>query len=110
MDIIIYILLFAIATVVISCYGIIKEKNKSNDLLNILYSKCYKAIINAFKNKKTLSRKDMEHEILHLKASLFYSRDKLIVQNPSHITTIMINKMLKEGIIEKTTNGYSLKK
>lgn len=110
MDTIIYILLFAIATVIISCYGIVKEKNKSKDLLSVLYAKSYKAIMNSFKKKDTLSRKDMENEIINLKASLFYSRDKLVIQNPSHMTTVMIGKMLNEGIIMKTSNGYSLKK
>ena len=109
MDIIIYILLFAIATIIIYTWGLIKEKNKSNDLLDLLYNKSYKAVLTAFKTKKTLSKKDIENEILNLKASLFYSKDKLVIKDPSHISKILIGKMLKDGVIEKTTNGYSLK-
>lgn len=109
MDIIIYILLFAVATIIIFTWGLIKERNKSNDLLDLLYNKSYKAVMKAFKTKKTLSKKDIENEILNLKASLFYSKDKLVIKDPSHISKILIGKMLKDGVIEKTTNGYSLK-
>ena len=107
--IIIYILLFAIATVIIYTWGLFKEKNKPKDLLDILYSKGEKKVIKAFKYKKCLSRKDIEKELINLKASLFYSKNKLIVQDASHFSKVLVGRLLQKGMIVKCSNGYTLK-
>ena len=109
MDTIIYILLFAIATVIIYIWGLLKEQRKSKDLFDILYKKGEKAIIKAFKDKGCLSKKDIENELVNLKSSLFYTKDKLVITDSSHFAKILIGKMLNNGTIFKTSNGYSLK-
>ncbi len=109
MKYIFYILLFAIATMIIYIWGLLKEQRKSIDLFEILYHKGEKKVLKAFKSKKSLSKKDIENELSNLKSSLFYTKDKLIIKDPTHLTKILIGNMLKKGIIVKTTNGYSLK-
>ena len=109
MKTIFYILLFAFVTVIISIWGLIREKNKTNDLLNILYNKAEKKIIKALKSNKTLSKKQIEKELLNLKASLFYSKNKLVVKDPSSFTVVIIGRLLEKGIIVKVSNGYTLK-
>ena len=104
-----YILLFAIATVIIYIWGMKKEQSKEKELLDNLYKKSEKIVIKSFKQNKTLSRKDIENELSNLKSSLFYTKDKLIIKDPTHLTKVLIGDMLKKGIIVKTTNGYSLK-
>jgi len=54
---IIYVLLFAISTMVIYTWGLIKTRNQSRDLLNILYSKSEKTVLNALKKKGSLTKK-----------------------------------------------------
>ena len=54
-------------------------------------------------------RKDIENEVKNVKASLFYSRDKMVVQNPRSFTKSLINTMINNNVIEKTTDGYILK-
>lgn len=108
MALIMYILLFAVATIIIYTWGLIKEKHKSKDLFEILYKKGEKSVIKSFKSKKYLSKKDIENELVNIKASLFYTKDKLIITDPSHFAKILIGKMLSDGTILKTTNGYSL--
>lgn len=108
MKYILYILLFAVSTIIIYTWGLLKEQHKSKDLLDLLYQKGEKSIIKAFKSNKCLSKSDIEKELLNLKSSLFYSRDKLIIKDPSHLAKILIGDMLKKGTIIKTTNGYSL--
>lgn len=51
MKYILYILMFAIATVIIFSWGMIKEQNKSKDLMNQLYDKAEAKILKAFKKK-----------------------------------------------------------
>ena len=109
MKYIIYILMFAAATVIIFSWGIIKEQNKSRDLMNQLYKKAENNVVKAFKRKDVLSRKDIENEVKNVKASLFYSRDKMVVQNPRSFTKSLINTMINNNVIEKTTDGYILK-
>ena len=109
MKYIIYILMFAAATVIVFSWGIIKEQNKSRDLMNQLYKKAENNVVKAFKRKDVLSRKDIENEVKNVKASLFYSRDKIVVQNPRSFTKSLINTMINNNVIEKTTDGYILK-
>ena len=109
MKYIIYILMFAAATVIVFSWGIINEQNKSRDLMNQLYKKAENNVVKAFKRKDVLSRKDIENEVKNVKASLFYSRDKMVVQNPRSFTKSLINTMINNNVIEKTTDGYILK-
>ena len=109
MKYIIYILMFAAATVIVFSWGIIKEQNKSRDLMNQLYKKAENNVVKAFKRKDVLSRKDIENEVKNVKASLLYSRDKMVVQNPRSFTKSLINTMINNNVIEKTTDGYILK-
>ena len=109
MKYIIYILMFAAAKVIVFSWEIIKEQNKSRDLMNQLYKKAENNVVKAFKRKDVLSRKDIENEVKNVKASLFYSRDKMVVQNPRSFTKSLINTMINNNVIEKTTDGYILK-
>lgn len=109
MKYIVYILMFAVATVIVFSWGIIKEQNKSRDLMSQLYKKAENNVLKAFKRKDVLSRKDIENEVKNVKASLFYSRDKMVVQNPRSFTKSLINTMINNNVIEKTTDGYILK-
>ncbi len=109
MKYILYILMFALATVIIFSWGIIKEQNKSKDLMNQLYKKAETKIIKAFKKRQVLTRRDIENEVKNIKASLFYSKDKMVVQNSSKFTKNIINAMINRNLIEKTDEGYILK-
>lgn len=105
-----YILLFAIATVIIYIWGMKKEQSKEKELLDNLYKKSEKIVIKSFKQNKTLSRKDIENELTNVKSSLFfYSKHKLVIKDPSHLAKIIIGNLLNNGTIIKTTNGYTLK-
>lgn len=109
MKYILYILMFALATVIIFSWGIIKEQNKSKDLMSQLYKKAETKVLKAFNKKQVLTKKDIESEVKNIKASLFYSKDKMIVQNSSSFAKNIINTMINRNLIEKTTEGYVLK-
>ena len=61
-----YILLFAIATVIIYIWGMKKEQSKEKELLDNLYKKSEKIVIKSFKQNNTLSRKDIENELTNV--------------------------------------------
>ena len=104
-----YILLFATSTIIIYIWGIKKEQNQEKELLDNLYKKSEKIVIKSFKENKTLSRKDIENELSNVKSSLFYTKQKLVIKDPSHLAKIIIGNLLTSGTIIKTTNGYTLK-
>ena len=82
--------------------GYEKEQSKEKELLDNLYKKV-KIVIKSFKQNKTLSRKDIENELTNVKSSLFYSKHKLVIKNPSHLAKIIICNLLNNGTIIKTT-------
>jgi len=96
---IIYVLLFAISTMVIYTWGLIKTRNQSRDLLNILYSKSEKTVLNALKKKGSLTKKEIEKELINIKASLFYSKNKLTIKDPNTFSKSVIDTMIKKNLI-----------
>ena len=92
-----YILLFAIATVIIYIWGMKKEQSKEKELLDNLYKKSEKIVIKSFKQNKTLSRKDIENELTNVKSSPFYSKHKLVIKNPSHLAKIIRSEERRVG-------------
>ena len=106
---ILYVLLFAIATMIIYTWGLIKTRNQSRDLLNILYSKSEKAILNALKNKGSLSRKEIEKELINIKASQFYSKNKLAINDPKTFSKSLIDTMMKKNLIVKNDLDGTIK-
>lgn len=74
-----------------------KKQNKSKDLMSQLYKKSETKIIKAFKKKQVLTRRDIENEVKNIKASLFYSRDKIVVQNSSSFAKNIINTMISRN-------------
>jgi hypothetical protein len=108
-----YVLLFAIATMIIYTWGLIKTRNQSKDLLNILYLKSERVVLNSLKKKGSLSKKEIENELIDIKASLFYSKNKLTIKDPKTFSKSVINTMINKNLILKDnlngTNRYILK-
>lgn len=107
---IIYILLFALATVIIYSWGIIKSQNKQKDLMSILYSNGQKKIIKKLKQNETISKSDIENTVKDLKASLFYSKNKIVVTDAKLFSKNLIQIMLENGIIEESTKNSKIYK
>lgn len=110
---ILYILLFAIVTMIIYTWGLLKQRGESANLINILYSKGEKKIIKLIKKKGPMTRKELEVEISGLKASLFYSKQKIIVKDSKLLTKNLLNNMVeKDALVIDNTNmprRYNLK-
>ena len=61
-----YILLFAIATVIIYIWGMKKEQSKEKELLDNLYKKSEKIVIKSFKQNKTYSSESFSILVPHI--------------------------------------------
>ncbi len=100
---IIYILLFALATVIVYIWGLKKTVNRDLDLANHLYSKGKNIILRELKHKKGLSKAEIEFLMKGISSRNFMSRNRAIVNNPKVFTNSLLNLLLEEKSIEEVT-------
>lgn len=106
--ILIYVLLFALSTMIVYAWGIIKSQNKQKDLLDILYVKGEKRVIKELKKNNNMTKIQLQNSLKDLKASLFYSRNKIIVTDPKVFTTTLLRSMEEKGIIKCNNGKYNI--
>lgn len=102
--VVLYVFLFAAATMIIYSWGLIKQRNLNNNLINLLYAKGRKKILGALKKKGSMSRKELEKEIVGIKAASFFSRKRLVVTDPKLLTKNLLDNMVKNQ--ELDVNRY----
>lgn len=106
------VLLVALAVAILYSWGLIKQQRKTEELLNKLYGKAEKRILEAFQKEDILTQQEMASLIEGTKASLFWSKHKLQVTDPSQVTQQVINNLLQRNLIEpvaqKGPKRYSL--
>lgn len=111
MKIIIQILFMAITVAFLTSWGYVKKQRKQEELLNILLKKCEKKILNGFKDKSSLSKKEIEGIIEGTKASLFWSKDKAQIQDARAFSDTIIEFLVNQSVIQKNNkNKYELVK
>ncbi|MTI64972.1 MAG: hypothetical protein FH753_00020 [Firmicutes bacterium] len=111
MEIIIGILFMAVTVAFLIGWGIIKKQKKQEELFYKLLNKCEKKILNRFKNKSSLSKKEIERVIEGTKASLFWSKEKAEIKDPRLLSETIINFLVRRSLIkEKSKNKYELVK
>lgn len=108
-----YIWIFAIITICLYLWGMMKSRNKEQELLRSLYTKGANEVVKILKKNDSMTKKELERQISGISASLFYSKTKAIVQNPSSFIDGLLKEMMEEDIIyiekQKGANRYKLK-
>ena len=100
------ILLFAMATVFVYVWGIIKQRNQAGDLSKLLYSKGTAKIKKYLKKHETATEKELEELMKGLRASLFYSRNQAVVQDTGDFVRQLTSYMLEYHLLLKeNSNG-----
>lgn len=108
-EIIIKILLVAVTIAFLGGWGIVKQQRKNHELLEKLYKKTEKKIISTLKIHEKLTIKEVEEIIKGTKASLFWSKQKIVVKDPKIISKDILSKMIeKDLIIEKYHKGKKI--
>lgn len=106
LDKIIMVLVIAMGFTFIYAWGYVKQQRKGQELLNELMRKSEDKILKELKKSERLTNKDIEGLIVGLKASLFWSKDKIKITDPKIVSTNLIYNMISKGlIIEVTSNG-----
>lgn len=102
-----YILLFAVSTAILYTWGLLKSRNKENELFTSLLLKCEKEISSALKKHPDgMTQKEFEEKIKGVHSSLFYSKTQAVVHDAAAFSGTLIKNMIDRNIIvEKKKNG-----
>ncbi|ROR28270.1 hypothetical protein EDD66_105211 [Mobilisporobacter senegalensis] len=109
LEMIVGILMTAIATSVIYIWGLKKSMSQQNDLLQILSIKGRKKVLKYLKKNGQITISEVEKEVNKISASQFYSKRKAVVTEPKVFSKALINEMKENGIItEELDHGKKI--
>ena len=97
---IIGIFLFAIVTAILYLWGLKKSATQAQDLERVLLSKCAYKIVRAMKQKPLIDQKWIAEQVSGMKAGLFWSRQRIQVNNPQEFSKKVIAYMLEQQMLE----------
>lgn len=104
--VIVGVLLFALATMIIYGWGIVKQKNESQDLMNLLFSKGESKVKKYLKNHDYITITDVEKLSENLEAKQVFSPNKIGVKDKKDYAKQLMNYMVKTGQVEIEGNRY----
>ena len=110
LQMVLYILFFAIVTAVLYVWGLKKTINESSDLNRILVAKCSKKILKHLAKNESITESEIIRLIDGTKPDLFWSKNKIKITDAKKFSKEIINFMLENKYILKNGNKYSLNK
>lgn len=109
--IIVGILLFALVTAILYIWGLRKSMEQGSDMAHILLNRCGNKVVKYLRKHGTITKKQIAKEINGVKAGQFWSRKRMVVQEPEKFTTQVIQFLLDQQYIEADgKDTYRLKK
>lgn len=109
-----YVLLFALATMIIYAWGMWRSMRQQQDLSNMLSAKGVSKVKKALKKNGALTAKELEAFIKDLTAKQPFSREQIAVTDPEKFLSSILPYMVKQKMITETQeNGktvYQLRK
>ncbi len=111
LHIIIGIILFALVTAVLYVWGLRKSAGQRQDLSRILVNRCGNKVLKYLRKHDTITEAQIAQEIKGVTASEFWSRKRLVVQEPKKFAKQVVAFLLDQQYIESAgKSGYRLKK
>lgn len=104
---IVEILCVALVVMLLYAWGYVKQQRQSVDLLRELEKKAKKKIVAILKKKGSMTKKEIENEILNLKVSLFFSKNKAVIKDPKVIAKTIIENLIDSDIVDVDNNKGS---
>lgn len=107
-----YILLFAGVTAVLYTWGLIKSQRQEGELINSLWHKGQRVAMKDIARRGKQTRSQLERRLQGLSVSLFYSKNRLSVQDAGTFAQILLQNMVERGLLliqdDNQTQYYSL--
>ena len=108
-----YVLLFALATMIIYAWGLWRSVRQNQDLSNLLASKGVAKVRKALRKNKALTLKELEPLVKNLTAKQPFSRQQLAVTDPEEFLESILSYMIRQKMIienkEENRTVYRLK-
>ena len=109
--IILGILMFAAVTAILYVWGLRKSMFQGEDLTRILLNRCGNKVIKYLRKHGTITKKQMAKEISGVTAGEFWSRKRMMVQNPEKFVNEVSSFLLEQQYIEAVSEKeFRLKK
>ncbi len=104
-----YVLLFALATMIIYGWGLWRSMRQQRDLANMLSAKGVSAVKKALKKKGPLSAKDLEPFVENLTARQPFSKEQIGVTDAGKFLESILPYMVRQKMItEIRENGKAV--
>ena len=104
-----YILLFALATIIVYAWGMWRSMRQQQDLSNMLSAKGSAKVKNALKKNGAMTAKELQPFIKDLTAKQPFSREQIAVTDPKKFLGSILPYMVKQKMITETTeNGKAV--
>ena len=107
-EIILWVLAFAVVTMIIYGWGLVKSSRQQDDLLAILYRKGEAAIRRALKKKGPMTRAQLEEGLAGIRASLFYTKNRAVVRDAHTFAGQLLESMTHRGELLLDNGPYRL--
>lgn len=104
--IIIGIILFAIATMIIYGWGIVKQRNQTGDLMRMLFSKGESRVRKYLKENEYITAADVEKICDGLTAKQPFSPNKAVVKDKRDFANQLLTYMVKTNQLVKEGSRY----
>ena len=110
-QIILGIILFAVAGAILYAWGLKKSMDQREDLQRSLMSACGSGVVKHLKKHGTVTKAEIAALVDGMTAGSFWSRHKVRVQDSKKVAGQVIDFLLDQQYIETTGGGsYRLKK
>lgn len=110
-QVIIGVLMFALATAILYAWGLGKSLDQKSDLARNLLGACGNKVVRYLKKNDTITVKEVARQIEGVSVGQFWSRNKLKVQDADKFSKQVIEFLLDQQYIENAGGGsYRLKK
>lgn len=100
------IIFFALATMIIYGWGIVKQNNQTEDLMKLLFSKGQSRVNKYLKQKGSITIKEAEKLCEGLEAKAPFSVNRAVVKNTGDFVNQLLAYMVKTGQVEKQGAEY----
>ena len=107
-EIILWVLAFAVVTMIIYGWCLVKSSRQQDDLLAILYRKGEAAIRRALKKKGPMMRAQLEEGLAGIRASLFYTKNRAVVRDAHTFAGQLLESMTQRGELLLDNGTYRL--
>lgn len=108
LELIFWVLAFAVVTMIIYGWGLVKSSRQQDDLLAMLYRKGETTIRKTLKKNGPMTRAQLEGKLSGIRASLFYTKNRAVVRDAHTFAGQLLESMTQKGELILDNGTYWL--